>query len=148
MNMAMVVCAAVAAFGGTLAAAESEADVARQLLALERQAMDGWMKGSPDPDLARTDSTVVYIHPAADKRLEGLPALTELFEKYRGRALFDSYELIAPKVQVGGDVAVLTFILECRMGSTTYRYDASEVYQRKKEGWRVIHANWSKARTQ
>jgi len=148
MNMAVVVCAAVAALGGTLAAADVEADVARQLLALERQAMDGWMKGSPEPDLARTDATVVYIHPAADKRLEGLPALTELFEKYRGRALFDSYELIDPKVQVSGDVAVLTFILECRMGATVYRYDSSEVYQRRKDGWRVIHAHWSKARTQ
>lgn len=148
MNMTMAVCAAVAAFGGTLAAADSEADVTRQLLAMERQAMDGWMKGNPDPDLARTDSTVVYIHPAGDKRLEGLPALTELFETYRGRALFDSYDLVDPKVQVGGDVAVLTFILECRMGTTIYRYDSSEVYQRRKEGWRVIHAHWSKAKTQ
>ena len=56
--------------------------------------------------------------------------------------------MIANESQGGGDVAVLTFILECRMGSTTYRYDASEVYQHKKEGWRVIHAHWSKARTQ
>jgi ketosteroid isomerase-like protein len=148
MHMAGVICAVVAAFGGTLAAADSEADVARQLLAVERQAMDGWLKGSPDADLARSDSAVVYIHPAAEKRLEGLPALTELFEKYRGRALFDSYDLVDPKVQVSGDVAVLTFILECRMGTTVYRYDSSEVWQHKKEGWRVIHAHWSKARTQ
>ena len=148
MNIAMVVCAAVAAFGGALAAADSEADIARQLLALERQAMDGWMKGNPDSDLARTDSTVTYFHVAADKRLEGLPALTELFEKYRGRPLFDSYDLVDPKVQAAGNVAVLTFTLECRMGTTVYRYDASEVYQHKKEGWRVIHAHWSKAKTQ
>jgi hypothetical protein len=137
-----------AALCGTLAAADSEAEVARQLLALERQAMDGWMKGNPDSDLARSDSTIVYIHPAAEKRLEGLPALTELFDKYRGTPLFDSYEIVDPKVQVSGDVAVLTFTFECRNGTVTSRYDSSEVYRHRKEGWRVIHAHWSKARTQ
>ena len=144
----LAIWAAAAAFGGTLAAADSEAEIAGQLLALERQAMDGWMKGNPDSDLARSDATVTYFHVVADKRLEGLPALTELFEKYRGTPLFDGYEIVDPKVQVGGDVAVLTFTFECRNGTATWRYYASEVYRHKKEGWRVIHAHWSKARTQ
>jgi ketosteroid isomerase-like protein len=144
----LAVWAAAAAFSATLAAADSETDIARRLLGLERQAMDGWAKGNPDPDLARSDATVVYIHPAADGRLEGLPALTELFERYRGRALFDSYEIIDPKVQVSGDVAVLTFTFECRNGTTTSRYYASEVYQHKDPAWRLIHAHWSKAKTQ
>jgi len=144
----LAIWAAAAAFGCALAAADSDVEIARQLLALARQAMDGWMKGNPTSDLARSDSTVTYFHAAADKRLEGLPAVTELFEKYRGAPLFDSYEIIEPKVQVSGDVAVLTFYFECRNGTETSRYYASEVYQHKKEGWRVIHAHWSKARTQ
>ena len=148
MKKMLAVLAAAAAFGGALAAGDSEAEVGRQLLALERQAMEGWLKGNPDSDLARSDATVVYIHPAAEKRLEGLAALTELFERYRGRALFDSYEILDPKVQVSGDVAVLSFILECRNGSATSRYDASEVYRHKNSEWRLIHAHWSKARTQ
>jgi len=144
----LAIWAAAAAFGCALAAADSDVEIARQLLALARQAMDGRMKGNPTSDLARSDSTVTYFHAAADKRLEGLPAVTELFEKYRGAPLFDSYEIIEPKVQVSGDVAVLTFYFECRNGTETSRYYASEVYQHKKEGWRVIHAHWSKARTQ
>ncbi len=144
----LAIWAAAAAFGGALAAGDSDADVARQLLALERQAMDGWMKGNPDSDLARSDAAITYFHVVTDKRIEGLAALAELFEKYRGTPLFDTYEIVEPKVQASGDVAVLTFTLECRNGTTTYRYYTSEAYQHKKEGWRVIHAHWSKAKTQ
>jgi ketosteroid isomerase-like protein len=66
-----------------------------------------------------------------------------LYDAYRGRPLFDSYEIVDPKVQTGGDVAVLTYILVQQNGSTANRYNATEVYQRKKDGWRVIHSHWS-----
>jgi hypothetical protein len=149
VNLTMAMCAAAAAFGGALMGAEPEGAVARDILALERRAMDGWMKGNPDSDLEISDPSITYLHPAADKRLEGLPAVRELFEKYRGIPLFDSYELVDPRVrQVGGDVAVLTFLLECRKGDTLYRYDSTQVFQRKKEGWRIVHAHWSKAKPQ
>ena len=107
-----------------------------------------WMKGSPDPDLARTDATVVYIHPAADKRLEGLPALKELYERYRGIPLFDSYEILNPMVQTAGDVAILTYQLAQRNGSATTYWNATEVYRRKDQGWRIIHTHWSAAKAQ
>jgi ketosteroid isomerase-like protein len=144
----MMVCAAAAAFGGTLLAADSEAEIARKLVALERQAMDGWVKGNPDPDLATLDPSFTLFHPPSDKRLDGLAAVKEFYEKYRGMSVFDSYEIVDPKVQASGDIAVLTFHFDCQSRMGASRYFATQVWQQKKEGWKMIHAQWSKVRTQ
>jgi hypothetical protein len=128
--------------------AESGADPAREVLALERQAMDGWLKGDPDPQLAISDPQITYFHAVVEKRLEGLPALKELYERYRGIPLFDSYEILNPMVQTAGDVAILTYQLAQRNGSATTYWNATEVYQRKDQGWRIIHTHWSAAKAQ
>ena len=46
-------------------------------------------------------------------------------------------------MQTSGDTAILTYFLVMRMGTATTRWNATQVYQRKKEGWRVIHSHWS-----
>jgi len=128
------------------ARASSDADPAQEVLALERQAMDGWLKGNPDPQVAITDPEITYYHAVAEKRVEGLPALKELYDRYRGMPLFDSYEILNPKVQAAGDVAVLTYRLAQHDGSATNYWNATQVYSRKKEGWRIIHSHWSAAK--
>jgi hypothetical protein len=126
--------------------AGSDADTVRELLVLERQAMDGWLKGDPDPQLAISDPRITFIHEVAGKRLEGLSALKELFAPYRGAPLFDSYELLSPKVQATGDVAVLTYQLARHNGSATTYWNATQIYKKNAEGWRIIHTHWSAAK--
>jgi len=79
--------------------------------------MDGWLKGDPDPQLAISDPQITYFHAVVKKRLEGLTALKELYEQYRGMLLFDSYEMLNPKVPVCGDVTVLTYQLARHNGA-------------------------------
>ncbi len=148
MNTAMIVLAAAAAFAGALMAADSEQAVIREILALDRQALDGWTKGNPDGDLSISDPSMTLFHLPNDKRLDGFPAVREFYEKYRGISVCDSYEIVEPKVQVSGDIAVLTFLFDARKGDVTTRYYSTQVWQHKKDGWRIIHAHWSKARTQ
>ena len=143
MKMAILTCAAAAALCGALAAADSNEAAAREVLALERQALDGWQTGNPDPMLTTADPDITYFHAMIEERLNGLPALKALFGSYRGRPLFDSYEMAGPKVQSSGDIAVLTYILVRHIGTMTTRWNSTQVYQRKKEGWRVIHSHWS-----
>jgi hypothetical protein len=142
MKSLILVCAVAAALGGVLAADGNEA-TAREVLALERTTLDGWQVGNPDPLLAISDPEITYFHVVTDKRLDGLPAVKALFESYRGRPLFDSYEMAEPKVQASGDTAVLTYTLVRHVGTATTRWNATQVYQRKKEGWRIIHSHWS-----
>ena len=143
MKSLILACVLATALGSVLAAADRDEATAREVLALERTTLDGWQVGNPDPLLAISDPEITYIHVVTDKRLNGLPALKALFEAYRGRPLFDSYEMAEPKVQSSGDIAVLTYILVRHVGTATSRWNATQVYQRKKEGWLVIHSHWS-----
>ena len=147
MKTLFLACVVGAALGGVLPAADQNEAAAREVLALERTTLDGWQAGNPDPLLAISDPDITYFHVVTDKRLDGLPALKALFEAYRGRPLFDSYEMADAKVQsAGGDTVVLTYTLVRRLGTATTRWNASQVYQRKKEGWRIVHSHWSATR--
>ncbi len=139
----ILVCAAASALSGAAAAAGQNEAAAREILALERQALDGWQAGNPDPCLALMDPEITYFHVVTGQRLDGLPAVKALFEGYRGKSLFDSYEMAGPKVQGDGDTVVLTYILVRHVGAETTRWNSTQVYQRKKDGWRVVHSHWS-----
>ena len=145
MRLLILTCAVAGALCGVPASADNEATT-REIFALERQAMDGWLTGNPDPVLTMSDLEITYFHAVTNKRLDGLPALKALFEGYRGIPLFDSYEMAAPKVQTAGETAILTYVLVRHVGTATTRWNATQVYQRKKEGWRVIHSHWSEAK--
>jgi hypothetical protein len=143
----LVLTAVAAALWSAPVRAQSEAGPAREILALERQAMDGWLKGNPDPQLAISDPEITFIHDAVlDKRIEGLAALKALYEPYRGMPLFESYEIFEPKVQAAGSVAILTYQLVRHMGGATTRWNGTQVYQKKGDAWRVIHSHWSAAK--
>ena len=143
MNKVALSLMILSALAALPANADTDADVAQQLVALERKAMDGWLKGDPEPLLTTLDPNVTYIHAAAEKRLVGVDAVRELCDRYRGRPLFDSYEIVEPKVQRSGGVAVLTYELISNSGAGAARWKATVVYQQKAEGWRVIHTHWS-----
>jgi hypothetical protein len=142
LSLALV---AFALFATSASAAATDTEVADQLLTLERQAMDGFAQGDPDPMLATLDSRVTYYHIVTSNRLDGIDAVRALCEQYRGRPLFDRYEIVDPKVQTGGDTAVLTYTLVRHLGTDATRWFATLVYQQKDAGWRVIHAHWSRA---
>ena len=128
------------------ALADSDPEITRQLVTLERQALDGWMKGNPDPAIAISDPGITYFHVMTEHRLDGLPAVKALYEGFRGRPLFESYEILEPKVQVSGDIAVLTYLFAWRTGSVVSRWNSTQIYQKKKDGWRIIHSHWSQNR--
>ena len=143
MKKTILACAIAAAACGMLAAADGTGATEREILALERTAMDGWQTGNPDPMLAISDPEITYFHVMTEKRLDGLAALKALVESYRGMPLFESYEMAGAKVQAAGDTAILTYILVRHVGGTTSRWNATEVYQRRKDGWRIVHSHWS-----
>jgi hypothetical protein len=136
-------CAAFAVLCLVPAAAGQNDAFASDILAMERKALDGFQTGDPNPSLAIADPEITYFHAITGKRVDGLPALQALFDNYRGRSLFDTYEMAGPKLQIADDTAVLTYVLVRHVGSDVTRWNSTQVYQRKKEGWRVIHSHWS-----
>src|ERR1043166_8110234 len=126
--------------------ADNTSETLTELLAIERQAMDGWLNGDPAPQLAACDPEITFFHAVTEKRVEGLAALKELYERYRGVPLFDSYEILNPAVQVSGNVAILTYQLVQHNSGRASNWNGTQVYRRGKDGWRVIHTHWSEVR--
>jgi hypothetical protein len=118
-------------------------EVAAKIISMERAALDRWGKGDPSGCLEICDPEVVYFDPFLPKRLDGLQALTGYYEGVRGKIHIDRYELIDPKVQVNGEVAVLTFNYVSYAGDAEARWNCTEVYRQKAGQWRIIQTHWS-----
>ncbi len=93
--------------------------------------------------LRYSDQDVVYFDPFQPARIDGLPALRQLYNELRGKIRIDSDEIVDPKVQVHGDVAVLTFRFVSRGSEDEMHWNTTEIYRRKEEGWRIVHSHWS-----
>jgi hypothetical protein len=87
---------------------------------------------------------VVYFDPFRERRVDGLPALSALYESFRGQVQLESYEILNPKVQTWNGGAVLTFNYTSlsKSGKTT-RWNCIEVYRLTDHGWRIIQTHWS-----
>jgi hypothetical protein len=117
--------------------------VAATIVAMERAALDRWGRGDPSGFLEISASDVVYFDPFQPRRVDGIAALMALYESLRGQAHIDRYELINPNVQLGGDLAVLTFNYVSRAGEKETRWNCTEVYRCAAGQWRIIQTHWS-----
>lgn len=121
----------------------TEAEIAAHLLDLERAAMDRWGNGDPSGFLEISDPTVVYFDQFQERRVDGLEALTALYESFRGQVKIDRYEFLNPLVQVFADAAVLTFNFVSYTGDSTAKWNCTEVYALRPAGWRIVQTHWS-----
>jgi hypothetical protein len=146
MSMLWRVVAAGGALLGVVAAATVADDEGSTIIAIEKRALERWGKGDPSGFLEISDPDVVYFDPGLDHRLDGLEALTRYYEGVRGQVSIDRFELIDPKVQVGSDLAVLTFNYVSWSGQAESRWNCTEVYRRREGMWRIIQTHWSRTR--
>ena len=119
------------------------------IVALERGALDRYGKGDLQGffDIMALDLT--YFDPLTAKRIDGQDAVKKHFAPFAGKIKIEKAELIDPKVQRIGDLAVLTFNLVDHGAQidggpkTTARWNSTEVYQRLNGSWKIIHSHWS-----
>lgn len=118
------------------------------IVALERGAMDRWGKGDPGGYLDLYTSDLTYFDPSQERRVDGLAALTKAFEPIRGKVKIDRYEMIAPKVQRGGTMALLTYNLVVNGRgpddkAVTNRWNVTAVYTQADGRWKLAHSHFS-----
>jgi ketosteroid isomerase-like protein len=149
MNKIMLVSAAAACAAALFSAVamlkgEAMEDQAAVIIAMERSALDRWSKGDPDGFLEISDPDVVYFDPFVERRLNSRDELKALYDSLRATMTpLDRYEMIDPKVEVAGDMAVLTFNFVSYSSVGAMRWNTTEVYRRKGNQWRIIHTHWS-----
>jgi ketosteroid isomerase-like protein len=121
-----------------------EKSVEKLVVEMERAALARWMKGDPSGFLEITAPDVAYFDPYRDRRVDGIEALTRIYEELRGKIFASRFEMLNPRVQQAGDAAVLTFNLVSHGGNEdALRWNATEVYRRDPAGWRLVQSHWS-----
>ena len=125
---------------------QNEQEITNTIIAMERTALDRWGQGDPSGFLEICAPDVVYFDPYREKRVDGLGALTELYESIRGQVHVERYELLNPLVQHCGEAAVLTFNHVSYNGPNETRWNCTEVYCRDGDRWQIIQTHWSYTR--
>ena len=117
---------------------------AEEIIELERAALTRWLNGDPSGFLELSDEDVVYFDPFVERRIDGLAALRAYYEPLRGKIHAERFEITSPLVHHVGDVAVLTFNFASYGGNeNALRWNCTEVYRRRANGWRIIQTHWS-----
>jgi hypothetical protein len=120
-----------------------------RLIALEEAALDRWRQGDPGGFLELIADDYTYFDDLRDERVDGKEAITAIYEELRGKIVFPRFELIQPRAQVFGDLAVLTFNFrsfgpkDVGAEQVTSNWHTTEVFARQGPEWRLISTHWS-----
>ena len=126
--------------------------VLEELVAMERAALDRWIKLDPDGYLGIYAQEVTYFDPFTERRVDDLDAMRQRLAPMKTAKLpFKNprYEMTNPKVQVHGDIALLTFnlvnygVMPDGQERVLTRWNSTEVYARTGAAWKIIHSHWS-----
>ena len=123
-----------------------------ELMALESAAMERWRKGDPWGFIEISAPEVTYFDTGTPQRINGREALAAEYAQREGKIFYDVMDLIDPRVQVCGDLAVLVYrFLSTWLnqdGSVSHRtpWNCTEVFSRKEGQWSIIHTHWSLTR--
>jgi ketosteroid isomerase-like protein len=147
-NIVFIVLAMCGALVIAARARSADAAQADEVISLERAALDRWGKGDPKGFLETYASGITYFDPGTERRLDGHTAMTDYYWPFTGKIKIPRYEMIGPKVQRHGDVAVLTYNLRSEAvqpdgKQVTSRWNSTSVYARIGREWKVIHSHWS-----
>ena len=134
---------------GSGAASTIEQSSDSDVIATERGALDRWIKGDPDGFLEIYADDVTYFDPSQERRVDGRAAMTALLTPLRGKIKIHRFEMLNPKVQRYGDIAVLSYnIVNYQIGADgkehpANRWNSSAVYRRSGAAWKTIHSHFS-----
>jgi uncharacterized protein (TIGR02246 family) len=152
MRGRLVLILVLAAVGAGSGGAQSGSSADGDVIATERRALERWIKGDPGGYLDVYADEVTYFSPTEERRVDGRAAMTALLEPIRGKIKINRFDMIDPRVQRHGDVAVLTYQIvnyELQENGTerpTTRWNSSAVFRRVDGKWQTIHSHFSYTR--
>jgi len=152
MRMLLWAVTIMVSLSGVSCAIDADDYSPESIIALERGALDRWGKGDPKGYYELMAVGETYFDPTTAKRIDGIDALKAHIAPFDGKIAIDRYEMIDPKVQRDGNIAVLTFNLDdsgARVASVdqgTQHWNSTEVFQRLDGKWKIVHSHWSYVR--
>ena len=124
---------------------EEELKLAKHIIGLEKAALDKWFNGDTSGyEQLWSKRSFTYFDAVVEKRVDDHATIAEFLKTIDGKLFADSYDFRNPRVQIGKDMAVLTYQLFAKTTLIDMEYNCIEVYQKEEDGeWRVIHSTWS-----
>lgn len=124
---------------------EEEKTLAEHIIGLERAALDKWFNGDTSSyERLWSERSFTYFDGVVTERIDNHATIAEFLKTIDGKLFADSYDFRNPRVQLGQDMAVLTYQLFAKTTLIDMEYNCIEVYQKEADGeWHVIHSTWS-----
>jgi len=118
------------------------------IIAKEKMILDEWGKGHTMIFHKNSAAEITYFDPSLEKRINGIQEFAELLKPIENKFTIEKYEMLDPKVQVHGDVAVLSYNLvdyskNPQGEEQKFLWNSTEVYKKMNDDWKIIHSHWS-----
>ncbi|MEW6194914.1 MAG: nuclear transport factor 2 family protein [Bacteroidota bacterium] len=127
----------------------NEKEISDKIISMERTALNRWGKGDPWGYLDIFADDVTYYNPFENSRIDGLDAMQKYYGEQAGQIFIDKYEMTNIKVQLYGDIAILSYNLfnfkkqsDGSLKEST-RWNSTKVYRLINSDWKIIHNHWS-----
>jgi len=117
----------------------------QEIIALEHSALDKWAQGKPLGYADNFANDITYFDDIGGQSgIQGLEAMRKYLSSLEGKIPPHTYEMVSPKVQVYGDVGILTFQWHGSMSDgNRLKEKATVVYRYVGGKWSTVHAHWS-----
>jgi ketosteroid isomerase-like protein len=124
-------------------------EMKKTILSLEQGAIERWRNGDPWGWVEISAGEVICVDPGLTKPILGLEQYKAYLKQFEGKVRYQGSEFIDPQVVIAGDAAVLTYnylsTTTTPQGVVADRtlWNATEVYFRLGEAWKIAHTHWS-----
>lgn len=124
---------------------KEEKQLAEYIIGLEKAALDKWFNGDTSGyEQLWSKHSFTYFDCVSDKRIDDHETIAQFLKTVDGKLFAKSYDFRVPRVQIGKDMAVLTYQLFADTTLINMAYNCIEVFQKEESGeWHVIHSTWS-----
>ena len=121
-----------------------EQKIVDNIIELERSALEKYFKGDMSGYLNLWSKTnFSYFDANCAKRIDDYKDIKKfLLDNVEGKMHADSFDYYKPRVQLGKDMAVLTYQLHSDTNFIEMHYNVIEVFQLEGSEWKVIHSTW------
>lgn len=128
----------------------TQQEVEQTILVMEHQALDRWSAGDPLGYLEFCADDVTYSDDiAAQTRIDGREEFQNYLTSLVGKITPHNYEIVDPKVQFYGDIAICTMRYHPSIkGEPGPPWRATDVYRLTNDKWELVHAHWSQIKNQ
>ncbi|GGD57371.1 nuclear transport factor 2 family protein [Muriicola marianensis] len=117
-----------------------------QVIALEREALDGWASGKAEGYAIHAHPDLIYFdNLGAQELVEGMENVIAYAKKTFAELPAHTYEMAGLKARKYGDTVILSYQYHPSLldGSPSTKWAATVVYSLTGSRWKMVHANWT-----